>query len=109
MNLDTADFTTIKVDRVGAVVRLTIAHPNSEVNAVDSELHGDLTLAFRLLRQEDRARAAILTGRGRAFSAGGDFDWFPSLRTVAQLAELRRHAKQLIWDLVDVRDSDRRR
>lgn len=44
----------------------------------------------------------LLTGAGKAFSAGGDFAWFPTLRSVERLAELRRDAKQLIWDLVDL-------
>jgi enoyl-CoA hydratase len=44
----------------------------------------------------------LLTGRGRAFSAGGDFAWFPELREPDRLEALRRDAKQLVWDLLDV-------
>jgi enoyl-CoA hydratase len=44
----------------------------------------------------------VLTGSGKAFSAGGDFAWFPELRDMAALDALRRDAKQLIWDLLDV-------
>jgi enoyl-CoA hydratase len=44
----------------------------------------------------------LLTGSGRAFSAGGDFDWFEELRELADLEQLRRDAKRLIWDLLDV-------
>jgi enoyl-CoA hydratase len=44
----------------------------------------------------------LLTGRGRAFSAGGDFAWFPTLRETERLERLRRDAKQMIWDLLDV-------
>jgi enoyl-CoA hydratase len=44
----------------------------------------------------------LLTGRGRAFSAGGDFAWFPTLRDTERLDHLRHDAKQLIWDLLDV-------
>jgi len=65
-------------------------------------MHRELTRLFGLLRQEDQARAAILTGRGKAFSAGGDFNWFPTLNNVSLLHELRRHAKQMIWDLADI-------
>jgi enoyl-CoA hydratase len=97
-----ADFETLVLDRIGDVLRVTIANPASELNAVDERLHGELTALFAMLRRETQARAVVLTGRGRAFSAGGDFAWFPQLRDVARLDALRRDAKQLIWDLLDV-------
>jgi enoyl-CoA hydratase len=55
-----------------------------------------------MLRTEKEARAFLLTGEGTMFSAGGDFDWFPALRDPGRLTALRRDAKQLIWDLVDL-------
>jgi enoyl-CoA hydratase len=95
-------FTTLQTERIGDVLRVTIAHPSSELNAVDEVLHHDLTRLFAELRRESSARAVVLTGRGRAFSAGGNFNWFPQLREPGRLEALRRDAKQLIWDLVDV-------
>jgi len=99
--LTTADFTTLQLERIDDVLRVTIAHPTSPLNAVDARLHHDLTALFAGLRRETAARAVLLTGRGRAFSAGGDFAWFPSLQDPAALEALRRDAKQMIWDLVD--------
>jgi enoyl-CoA hydratase len=98
----TDDFSTLQLDRDGDVLRVTIAHPDSPLNAVDERLHADLTALFAGLRRESEARAIVLTGRGRAFSAGGDFNWFPQLREMRRLEALRRDAKQLIWDLLDV-------
>jgi len=95
-------YPTIEIARVGHVLRATIAHPTSPVNAVDEALHRDLTALFAALRRETDARAVLLTGRGRAFSAGGDFAWFPELREPGRMETLRRDAKQLIWDLLDV-------
>ena len=100
--MDTTDFTTLQVERLDDVLRVTIAHPTSPLNAVDEALHRDLTALFAALRREDAARAVVLTGRGRAFSAGGDFAWFPTLREPAALEALRRDARQLVWDLLDV-------
>jgi len=100
--MSAGDFETLQLDRVGDVLRVTIAHPTSPLNAVDARLHHELTALFAMLRREDRARAVVLTGRGKAFSAGGDFAWFPALRDMAALDALRRDAKQLIWDLLDV-------
>lgn len=98
----TDDFTTLQIEYLDDVLRVTIAHPTSELNAVDEHLHHDLTALFAALRRETTARAVVLTGRGRAFSAGGDFAWFPTLRDPARLEALRRDAKQMIWDLLDV-------
>jgi enoyl-CoA hydratase len=100
--LDDAPFDTLEVEKIGDVVRVTIAHPHSELNAVDDALHHELTVLFGLLRRESDARAAVLTGRGKAFSAGGDYAWFPTLDNPGRLHDLRRDAKQLIWDLVDI-------
>jgi enoyl-CoA hydratase len=95
-------YTTLETAREGDVLRVTIAHPTSALNAVDDALHHDLTQLFADLRREQDARAVLLTGRGRAFSAGGDFAWFPQLQDPARMEALRRDAKQLIWDLLDV-------
>ena len=96
------DFTTLKLARVGHVLRVTIDHPSSALNAVDERLHHDLTALCAGLKRETEARAVVLTGRGRAFSAGGDFAWFPALQEPGRLEALRRDAKQLIWDLLDI-------
>ena len=96
------DFATLRLERVGQVLRVTIDHPSSPLNAVDDRLHQDLTALFAGLKRENEARAVLLTGRGRAFSAGGDFAWFPTLQEPGRLEALRRDAKQLIWDLLDV-------
>ena len=94
---------TIRIDRDGDLLHVTIDHPTSPVNAVDSALHDDVGELFRWLKTEGDARAVVLSGGSkRAFSAGGDFDWFPSLRKVELLDPLRRAAKQLVWDLLDV-------
>lgn len=93
---------TIGLERRGHVLVAKIDHPDSPVNAVDGRLHHDLGELFRTLKTEGSARAVVLVGTGRAFSAGGDMEWFPSLRSIETTHALRREAKQLIWDLLDV-------
>jgi len=95
-------FETLELGRDGDVLRVVIDHPTSELNAVDAAMHEDFARLFRELRRESIARAVLLTGRGAAFSAGGDFSWFPSLSDSARLEALRRDAKQLVWDFLDV-------
>jgi len=96
------EFATLHSERIGDVLKITIAHPTSKLNAVDEALHEDLAALFRALRRETAARCVLLTGAGRAFSAGGDFAWFPKLQDPDTLETVRRDGKQMIWDLLDV-------
>lgn len=100
--MNTSDFRCLDMAYDGAVLRVTIDHPDSDLNTIDEELHHELGELFRRLRRENTANAVVLTGRGRAFCAGGDFEWFTSLRSAHRLSELNRDARQLIWDLLDV-------
>lgn len=90
------------IEHAGDVAVVTLRHPSSPVNAVDELLHHEFADLFAALRRQPGARAVVLTAEGRAFSAGGDFSWFPQLRDVAALDVLRRTAKQMIWDLLDI-------
>jgi enoyl-CoA hydratase len=96
------ELATIRIVREGDLLIATIDRPGSDVNAVDGQLHADLAALFAGLKRESTARAVVLTGAKRAFSAGGDYDWLGTLRSVRQLDHLRRDAKQMIWDLLDV-------
>jgi enoyl-CoA hydratase len=64
-------------------------------------MHAELLRLFDELRGERSARAVVLTGSGRAFSAGGDFGWMSGIRPDA-FAEMRREGKQIVWSLLDV-------
>ncbi len=84
------------------VLVVTIDKPDDPLNTVDEQLHHDLTALFPRLQAETKARAIVLTGKGRGFSAGGDFDWFPTLQDGAKLEALRVDAKNMIWNMLDV-------
>lgn len=96
------DLDTISLTREGHLLIAQIDRPGEPLNPVNEQLHADLAALFAGLRTESEARAVILTGSDRAFSAGGDFNWFAELRTLSATNPLRREAKQIIWDLLDV-------
>src|SRR5438105_10840928 len=95
-------FEGIRFERLGAVLRVTIANPRSQLNTGDGAMRAELDRLFRELRQESEARAVVLTGSGRAFSAGGDFGWFKEISGAEAIDRVRRDGKQIIWDLLDV-------
>jgi enoyl-CoA hydratase len=63
----------IRVEADGPVRVVTLARPDA-LNAINEDLHLALTELFPQLSADTDARAAVITGEGRAFSAGGDFD-----------------------------------
>src|SRR5215218_4242218 len=66
-----SDNDLVRTDRTGAVMTLTLNRPNS-LNAFDRDLATALDAALRVAVRESEIRAVILTGAGRAFSAGQD-------------------------------------
>jgi enoyl-CoA hydratase/carnithine racemase len=63
------------------VLTLSLDRPERR-NAIDAELAGALREAFEAAADDSAVRAVILTGAGKAFSAGGDLsrferDWDP--------------------------------
>src|SRR5438128_12513644 len=63
----------IEVRAHGPVRTVTLTRPE-QLNAVNDELHRSLARVFPQLSADADARVAVITGEGRAFSAGGDFD-----------------------------------
>jgi len=93
--------TSLRRERLGAVLKITIANPRNELNAVDSGLHHELVSCFRELGEEHEARAVVLTGSGRCFSAGGDLDWIVSIDTAERVA-LHRQGRDLVRAFLDI-------
>jgi enoyl-CoA hydratase len=84
----------------GPVRTVTLNRP-SELNAVNARLHWALANVWRRLSADSGARAVVVTGAGRAFSAGGDLDWITSFLDdpVARDESLREGA-QIIDELL---------
>ncbi|HEY1561663.1 MAG TPA: enoyl-CoA hydratase/isomerase family protein [Caulobacteraceae bacterium] len=55
------------------VLRVTMNNP-ARLNAADAVMHAELADIWRDADRDDSVSAIILTGAGKAFSAGGDFD-----------------------------------
>ena len=71
----------LRTDRADGVLTITLARPERR-NAIDGEMAAALREAFETAADDAAVRAVILTGEGRAFSAGGDLsrferDWDP--------------------------------
>ncbi|MCU1365790.1 MAG: echA8 6, partial [Ilumatobacteraceae bacterium] len=67
---------TVEADGPLRIVRLN--RPDN-LNAVNHELHEGLADLFPQISADQDARAVVITGNGRAFSAGGDFTYLDEL------------------------------
>lgn len=68
----------VLTEKKGAVAVLTINRPDA-LNALSSEVLGEIGEAFEALQQDEDVSVIIITGAGRAFVAGAD---------VAEMADL---------------------
>ncbi len=62
---------TVLYEREGRIATITYNRPEA-LNAINQELREDLNAAWVRFRDDDEAWVAIITGAGRAFSAGAD-------------------------------------
>jgi len=101
MDYDLPDVISVEADGPVRIVRLT--RPD-QLNAVNDEVHLGLTRLFPQLSADPGARVAVITGEGRAFSAGGDFDL---LDRMAQDRDLRRdviaEGRELVVNMIRCR------
>ena len=82
-------------------LRLVTFNRPAELNAVNQNLHWALANVWRQLAADLDAKVVILTGAGRAFSAGGDLDWITSfLDDRAAGDESLREGAQIIEEVL---------
>jgi 2-(1,2-epoxy-1,2-dihydrophenyl)acetyl-CoA isomerase len=99
------ELNTLSFDADGDVGTLTLNRPDA-LNAMDPEMIGELATIAPWLADRAPIRSLIVTGSGRAFSAGGDVTWFRRGVEDADVdlsAEVRRGADVLHQAIVDFR------
>ena len=85
-------------------MRIVRLNRPEQLNATNHELHQGLAALFPQVDADDEARALVLTGNGRAFSAGGDFSYLDELaRDPALRRESLTHGRQIVAGMVACR------
>ncbi len=88
--------------RPNGVVVITINRPE-RMNATNDRLHWELTQVWLTLDADPAARVAVITGAGRAFSAGGDLDMVDAnSRDPKRLAQTVREASDIVYNLINL-------
>jgi enoyl-CoA hydratase len=86
----------VVIDRHGPVACVTLARPE-RANAMDGEITDALLRTVITLRDDPDVHAMVLTGRGSAFSAGGDFDTIRAMREDRAMREAVLDAHQELF------------
>ncbi|MBO0855335.1 MAG: enoyl-CoA hydratase/isomerase family protein [Nocardia sp.] len=93
----------IDVRAEGPLRIITLNRPDA-LNAVDDNLHTGLAWLWPRLSEDREARVAVLTGAGRAFSAGGDFGYLEQLSKDADLrAKTIAHGRDIVLGMARCR------
>jgi 2-(1,2-epoxy-1,2-dihydrophenyl)acetyl-CoA isomerase len=73
--LSPPELETLRIEIEGDIGTMTLDRPDS-LNAMSPEMIGEFTVAYAWLADRAPLRALIITGSGKAFSSGGDVNWF---------------------------------
>lgn len=96
---DLPAYETIRTTRRGRILTLTLNRPD-KLNAVDEKMHGELATIFRAAADDPHSDVIVLTGAGRAFSAGGDIVWMQKMIDKG-FDQTAREARRIVLDLLD--------
>jgi enoyl-CoA hydratase len=101
--MDYADYQHLLFDlRPTGVLKITINRPEV-LNATNARLHWELTQVWKTVDADPRARVALVTGAGTAFSAGGDLDLVEEMfANTGAAARTMREASDLVYNMIDL-------
>ena len=88
--------------RPNGVLLITLNRPEV-LNATNDRLHWELTQLWLTIDRDKDTRVAVVTGAGRAFSAGGDMDMVGRNATdPRRLANTIREASDIVYNMINL-------
>jgi len=88
--------------RPHGVLLVTINRPEV-LNATNDRLHWELTQIWLTIDRDAETRVAVVTGAGRAFSAGGDLEMVQANATdPRRLANTVREASDIVYNMINL-------
>ncbi len=95
-------YDTLLLSRDGRILTITMNRPE-QLNAVNLRLHEELAQVFTFAAVDQGSDLVVLTGAGRAFSAGGDLDHILSNANNPDLFDEEvRLAKRIVFSMLDL-------
>ena len=98
---DYSGYQRLRFDRPHPKV-LRITMDNGKVNAADAVMHGELARVWRDVSADPSVNAAIITGAGATFSAGGDFGMIQEMMASFEVrARVWAEARAIVYNIID--------
>jgi enoyl-CoA hydratase len=96
------DYKAIALTRKGRLLTITLNQPDT-LNAVNPIMHAELAEVFVFAAMDPHSDVVVLTGAGRAFSAGGDVKKAPAKAVDPNsIDDELRLAKRIIFAILDM-------
>lgn len=102
--MEYSDFRHILFERrENGILWLTLNRPEV-LNAADAQLHTELVEVWGVIDRDPQVRVAVVTGAGRAFSAGGDLNWVENAyRDFTEITRILEEARDLVYNILRCR------
>ncbi|HYY36834.1 MAG TPA: enoyl-CoA hydratase/isomerase family protein [Xanthobacteraceae bacterium] len=102
MDENYARFSRLLIDRPHPRVLRVVMNRPDKFNAVDGEMHRQLTEIWRAIDADVSVNAVLLTGAGKAFSAGGDLDLLDDMiADVDTRMRIWKEARDMVYNLIN--------
>ena len=97
-----ARFSRLKIDRPHPRVLQVVMNRPDKLNAADAEMHSNLTEIWRVIDTDPSVNAVLITGAGKAFSAGGDLKLIEEMTAdVAIRMRVWKEARDIVFNMID--------
>src|SRR5215468_6597478 len=100
--MDYAEYQHLRFDqRPNGVLLLTLDRP--PVNATDARMHWELAEVWRTIATDPAAHIVLVTGAGKAFSAGGDLSLLEEMAgNSAAVERSLREAADIVYNMINL-------
>ena len=97
------DFQHIEFEhRDNGILLMTLNRPD-KLNATNKRLHWELTQVWQVIDDDPKTKVAVVTGKGRAFSAGGDLDMVEAQAgNFAEIKNIMKEAADIVYNITNM-------
>ena len=99
--MDISSYPGLRLTYAGRILTVTLDRPE-QLNAADEVMHGSIARVFNDCADDRETDVVILTGAGKAFSAGGDYKAMQlSIDNPGRFDRLAVEAKRIVFSMLD--------